>query len=136
VKVEQDGLSFLQFLDFLAKENLRFCDMHHRRQSLVVADRKKADVVINISRQDLFQELNKFEVLMRMSPTDFGKLSWIHQVQAWRGFPAAIDMGPDADERVLTRQQALRGPWPQGLLTERARRRIQRLYADDVARYL
>jgi len=135
VDVRRDGLCFQQFLDFLAKENLRFCDVHHRRQSLLVANTKKADAIINISRQDLFQELNAFEILMQMPPTDFEKLTWIHHVQAERGFPAAIDMGANADERVLTGQQAQRGPWPQGLLTTRARRRIQRLYADDVARY-
>lgn len=134
IDVQKDGLSFQQFLDFLAKEDLRACDPHHRMQSYSLTPGRSADVVINISRQDLFQELNAFELRMRMPPTDFANLSWIHELQKTRT-PKLVDMGPDPDRLVLTVTQALRGPWPMGLLTERARRHIEMLYAEDIARY-
>jgi hypothetical protein len=134
VDIPKDGLSFQQFLDFLKKEDLRACDPHHRMQSCSLMPGRLADVVINISHQDLFQELNAFELRMRMPPTDFANLAWIHQLQATRT-PKLIDMGPDPDQLVLTVNQALRGPWPSGLLTERSRSRIEILYADDISRY-
>jgi GT2 family glycosyltransferase len=134
VDVANDGLSFTQFIDFLAKENLRFCNPHHRVQSYSIAPGRFADVVINISRQDLYQELNAFEVRMGMPLTDFANLAWVHELQKTRS-PTLVDMGPNPDQIALTVTQAQRGPWPKGLLTERARRRIQTLYADDIARY-
>jgi O-antigen biosynthesis protein len=134
VDVANDGLSFTQFIDFLAKENLRFCNPHHRVQSYSIAPGRFAHVVINISRQDLYQELNAFEVRMGMPLTDFANLAWVHELQKTRS-PTLVDMGPNPDQIALTVTQAQRGPWPKGLLTERARRRIQTLYADDIARY-
>ena len=134
VDIAKDGLSFEQFLAFLKKEDLRACDPHHRMQSCSLMRGRRADVVINISHQDLFRELNAFELRMRMPPTDFTNLAWIHQLQATRT-PKLIDMGPDPDQLVLTVNQALRGPWPSGLLTERSRRQIEMLYADDISRY-
>lgn len=134
IDMAAQGLSFERFIDFLALEDLDFCDPHHRRQRHPLERVRQPDVVINASRQDLFAGLNAFEALAGMPPTDFTRLAWVHELQATREpQPAA----PPADPYrvVLTEDQARHGPWPQGLLTPEARERLAGLYAEDVALY-
>ncbi|HSI50734.1 MAG TPA: sulfotransferase family 2 domain-containing protein [Ideonella sp.] len=129
-----EGLSFQQFIDFLALEDLDACNPHHRRQCHAVERLHAPDVLINASRQDLFAGLNDFERRMGMPVTDFAGLRWLHDVQSKR-VPERADDGQPADQVVLTREQAKRGPWPHQLLTPLARERLTELYADDIARY-
>lgn len=129
-----DGLSFQQFIDFLTLEDLDRCNPHHRRQCHPVERLRAPDVLINASRQDLFEGLNDFERRMGMPVTDFPSLQWLHDVQSKR-VPRRADDGQPADQVILTREQAQRGPWPHQLLTPLARERLSELYADDIARY-
>ena len=134
INLRTQGLSFQQFIDFLEKENLDWCNSHHRRQKHPIEKIRSADFIINVSEQDLFTELNNFERLMKMPQTDFNQLKWIHELQAARVVPT-VDMGPDADLLILTELQAQRGPWPKNLLTQRARERLEKLFSEDIALY-
>jgi len=134
IDTDLDGLSFERYIDFLELEDLNYCDPHHRRQKHVLESLRAPDVVINASRQDLFVELNAFERRLGLTHTDFPALAWIHELQAGR-VPHNVATPGDAYRLVLTREQAQRGPWPQGLITADARRRLERLYAEDVALY-
>jgi len=134
INTQIEGLSFQQFIDFLEKENLDWCDSHHRHQKHPIEEIRPADFLINVSEQDLFTELNNFERLMKMPLTDFNQLKWIHELQAARVVPT-VDMGPDADLLILTGLQAQRGLWPKNLLTQRARKRLEKLFAEDIRLY-
>lgn len=134
VDTELEGLSFERFIDFLEHEDLRSCDPHHRVQCHPVERLRQPDMVINVSRSDLFAGLNAFERLVGMPETDFAALRWLHELQAKREVAAGEPPG-DAYRLVLTRQQALRGPWPRGLLAAPARARLEKLYAEDLHLY-
>jgi hypothetical protein len=134
VDIVRQGLSFQRFIDFLEAEDLDNCNPHHRRQKHPVETQRAPDFVINASRQDLFAGLNAFERQMGMPKTDFAALRWIHELQATR-VPHSVDMGGHPDRMVLTREQAQRGPWPQGLITPAARARLEALYAEDIQLY-
>ncbi len=132
--VEKHGLSFQRFIDFLEMEDLDRCDPHHRRQKNPIEDLRSPDFTINVSHQNLFEALNAFEKEMGMPLTDFPLLNWIHELQSTR-VPDYKNMGPDPDELVLQIEQAQRGPWPNGLLTTRAKDRLKHLYAEDINLY-
>jgi hypothetical protein len=132
--VEKKGLSFQRFIDFLEMEDLDRCNPHHRRQKNPIEDLRPPDYTINISRQNLFEALNDFEKEMGMPITNFSSINWIHELQATR-VPDYLNMGPNPDELVLKMEQAQRGPWPTGLLTPRAKQRLESLYAEDIDLY-
>lgn len=133
VELDLDGLSFDRYLDFLESEDLDRCDLRHARQRHPLEAQRPADLVLNVSRCDLLAGLNDFERLCGLPSTRFAGAAWLP------ARPEPLPVAAVADERpdrlVLTRQQALRGPWPQGLLTPAARERLARLYAADVAAY-
>lgn len=132
--VENHGLSFQRFIDFLEMEDLDHCNPHHRRQKNPIEDLRSPDYTINISRQNLFEDLNAFEKQIGMPITNFPSIKWIHELQATR-VPDYLNMGPNPDELVMKIDQAERGPWPTGLLTPRARQRLEVLYAEDISLY-
>jgi hypothetical protein len=134
VDTDVDGLSFERFVDFLEREDLQRCDPHHGVQCHPVERLRRPDMVIDVSRDNLFAGLNAFERLVGMPETDFAALRWIHELQARREV-AAGEVAGDPYRLVLTRQQALRGPWPAGLLTAEARTRLEKLYAEDLRLY-
>jgi hypothetical protein len=129
-----EGLSFERFIDFLEREDLQRCDPHHRLQWHPVEQLRRPDMVLDVSRQSLFEGLNDFERRVGMPLTDFQALRWIHELQAARA-PLAGPGAADAYRQILTQEQAQRGPWPQGLLEREARVRLERLYADDIRLY-
>jgi hypothetical protein len=134
VDVASDGLSFQQFIDFLELEDLYRCDPHHRHQKNPIENLRDPDCLINISKQNLFEGLNAFENKMGMPITNFSTIDWIHELQANR-VPEYSNMGPNPDELILTTSQAQRGPWPTGLVTPRAQKRLELIYSDDIKSY-
>ncbi|WP_141287496.1 sulfotransferase family 2 domain-containing protein, partial [Ideonella azotifigens] len=132
--IAAQGLSFQQFIDFLVLEDLDRCDGHHRRQCHALERMRAPDVLINVSQQDLYTELNAFERRQGMPVTDFAALRWLHELQSTR-VPNRVDDGRPADRVELTAAHAKFGPWPRQLLTPLARERLSALYADDIARY-
>ncbi|HEV8690168.1 MAG TPA: hypothetical protein VGQ91_07730 [Ideonella sp.] len=134
VDTDLAGLSFERYIDFLETEDLDRCDPHHRRQKHPLEAVRRPDVVINTSRQDLFDALRAFERDLGMPPTDFAQLPWIHELQASR-MPRSVPAPGDPYRLVLTREQAQKGPWPLGLITPQARSRLERLYQEDIQLY-
>lgn len=132
--VASQGLSLCEFIDFLELEDLTQCNPHHRIQTHPLERLRPADVTINVSRQDLFTELNRFEAHQGMPVTDFAQLQWLHDVQHTRT-PPLVNPAEDNYRTRFKRAQALRGPWPRNLLTEQAHQRLARLYAEDIQRY-
>lgn len=134
----RDGLSFSEFLSFLERINLEDCDPHYAIQRHPLEDRLKADYVINVSRENLFDRLNEVEAELKLKPTSLRDDSWVRRLRA-RDRPAhELNDCEGIYTRRLTREAARSGPWPNNdaLLTDDARRRIAVLYAKDIACYL
>lgn len=134
VDTDIQGLSFERYIDFLETEDLDSCDPHHRRQKHPLEAVRRPDVVINTSRQNLFESLQAFERKLGMPSTDFAQMHWIHELQASR-MPRSVPAQGDPYRMVLTRQRAQAGPWPLGLITPEARGRLERLYREDIQLY-
>ncbi len=134
IDVASRGLSFSQFIDFLEYEDIATCDPHHRQQVHPVEVIRPPDILIDVSRQALFSELNSAERQLAMPITDFRCLNWIHELQQSRAAPRAGLLG-NTYRQVLSRAQAQRGPWPSHLLNRRARERLSKIYAKDISLY-
>ena len=131
------GFSFMQFLDYIETLQLDSANVHIRPQFHPVEAELRPEFVINISRQDLFTELNKVEEAFALPRTDFHSLNWLHREADRKAKPGAFG-GNEADvvpfDRLAARGQK---PWPtyEQLLTPRARARIETLYARDFEAY-
>lgn len=134
IDIDEQGLSFERFIDFLEREDLQRCDPHHRLQRHAVEELRRPDSVLNVSRQSLFEGLNEFERSLGMPETDFQALRWLHELQAAREPRRGLIAG-DPYRQVLTGEEARYGPWPRGLLSSEAQLRLQRLYATDIRLY-
>lgn len=134
IDVAERGLSLNEYIDFLEKEDLRSCNPHHRIQKHPIEDIRAPDYVINISRSDLFEEINRFELSQGMPRTDFAALKWIHRLENKRAATRKPEI-PNAASRVLTRREVKGGLWPANLLNEEARQRLRALYATDIEAY-
>ena len=128
------GFSFAEFLNYLETIDLRRANVHHRLQRHPVEKSRPPDRVINISRQDLFAELNRLEADRSLPRTDFASLEWLHRREAERRAQTEPIVGPDIPERRFN-AAAVNGrrPWPdyEQFLDDRTRHRIERLYAPD-----
>ena len=80
----KEGFSFTRYLDFLETIDLRGPNLHHRLQFHRVERIKPPDRVINISRQDLLEELNRLEELRGMPSTDFAIFGPVLQTEEKR----------------------------------------------------
>lgn len=133
----EKGFSFAEFLAHLAKLDMRKTNGHQALQAHPVEDDAAMDDVINITRRDLFEELNRIEAEMAMAHTDFRALDWFHTTEVYRKARIAeIDSASVPDMR-LDRNAAHNGPWPDStlFLTEETRPLIGRIYAEDFERY-
>jgi hypothetical protein len=74
----RQGVSFRQFLDFAAAQNMRSVNLHLRPQVHSYERSCKPDTVINISNTDLFEQLNALEQRMGWPATDFKSIEWLH----------------------------------------------------------
>jgi hypothetical protein len=134
----KQGLSFQQFLDLLESLDLRKANPHLRPQYRRIELLRSPDITINISKADLFAELNKTERSFGLPVTDFGGLEWLMGMEQKR---KAKDMpidGERLDERPFSRRAALgSAPFPayEQLLTRAAKERIRRLYEIDFEAY-
>jgi hypothetical protein len=132
------GFSFLQFLDYVGTLRPRAAGAHLRPQFHPIETALRPEIVINISRQDLFAELNGVEDAFGLPRTDFRDLEWLLRREARRKAKEGAFKGEAADD-VLFDADAARGlkPWPDygQLLTPRARARIETLYARDFEAY-
>lgn len=129
--------SFREFVDYLETVDIARTNPHHRQQNQPIEAAFPATDVINITRQDLFTELNRFEASLGMPVTDFPALEWLHRTEHKR--KAAVGALEGAAEEMRLSRRAGRGEgfWPPTatLLTDEMRARLSRIYRADLDLY-
>ena len=128
------GFSFTEFLDVLGEVDLTRGNVHWKLQVHPVEALRRPERVINISRQDLFEELTRVEEEFGLPHTDCASLDWLHRQEARRkSRPDAAASGDSSDVPFTRADAEGQRPWPdyQRFLTPAVRRRIERLYARD-----
>jgi hypothetical protein len=137
-RLRKDGkFSFREFLDFLESEKIDKANTHHRQQLQPIERDFPPTDVINITRQDLFTELNRIEREMGLPATDFPALAWLHATESPRR-PFVASPGQEPYEMAMSRRSGLgEEPWPPTaeLLTDEARRRLAVIYRADLEAY-
>jgi hypothetical protein len=137
-RLRKDGkFSFREYLDFLEAEQIDKANTHHRLQFQPLEREFPPTDVINISKTNLFAELNRIEAEMGMPHTDFPNLEWLHATESSRR-PYVASAGASPYERPMTRHAALGNePWPPTaeFLTDEARRRLAVIYRADLEAY-
>jgi hypothetical protein len=132
------GVSFRQFLAFAATQNMRKSDSHLRPQVHRFEDHHKPNTVINISKVDMFEQLNALEQRMGWPVTDFKALAWLHQLESSRRPDCEPFEGEHVDEIPIVRGRPPRNtrfPAYGQLLTPAARSLIEQVYRVDFAAY-
>lgn len=128
------GFSFSRFLDYLETLDLDEANPHHKPQWHPIDADRVPDRIINISRQNLFAELNGAEAEFGLPHTPFDELDWLHAFEGKRKAKEVPFDGADVPDTPFD-EMAARGdkPWPKygQFLTEPIRRRIETLYARD-----
>jgi len=129
-------LSLSDFLDFLERLDLRIADTHHALQYHPIERWVRPRWIIDVTRQNLYAELNGVESAMGLPQTDFAHLDWLQQLHGKRDFHHRQPL-ERADTMPLTPAAARQGPWPAdaSLLTTATRGRIRRLYDADFRAY-
>lgn len=133
-----EGMSFLDFLDFTATLDMKVVDIHFRPQFHPYEGVRKPDRVINISKEDLFAGLNAFERDGGLPETDFEQFNWLHDMEGKRKAKPAAMEGEAFDRKVFNRHQVVKlGEFPsyEQLLTPEAKRRIEEIYKADFDAY-
>ena len=136
-ETRSSGFSFVEFLRFLAASKIDELNAHVRPQRKSIEPHLRIDRVINVSRQDLFTELNGFERDLGLPETDFAQLHWLHEVEQPRKVNR-IDFDGDVASVRLTPIFAKNGSdWPgnDAFLTDETRQLIRQIYAADFAAY-
>lgn len=134
----KEGFSFQKFLDLVVKVGFTESNPHYRPQTMRRDLIRKADYIINISKQDLFSELNAAVASRGMPPVDLGKINWLHSLEAKRKARTQTVEGENLDFQPFDRFAA-RGdkPFPtyEQLLTAGAKERIREIYGIDFETY-
>lgn len=133
----RSGFSFMELLRFLAVSKLDELDAHVRPQRKSIERRLRIDRVINVSRQDLFTELNAFERSLGLPATEFDRLEWLREVETPRKVNR-VDFDGDVSSVCLTPIFAEDGSdWPgnAAFLTATTRALVKQIYAVDFAAY-
>lgn len=132
------GVSFHMFLLMLERLDMQNVDTHYRPQFHPFERERKPDTVINVSRSDLFAELNALERRMDWPPTDFAAMEWFHAYErARRASPHPLS-GTDMFRTPIARgNPPAHTPFPEfvSLLTPPARALIESIYHDDFTAY-
>ena len=132
------GFSFQTFLDLLEQLDMRRVDIHIRPQFHPYEKSRKADRVINISKSDLFTEVNAFEAETGMPKTNFEDFNWLHMLESKRKAKQEPMEGDALDQIAFSLHQVTKlGQFPSynQLLTPAARERIERIYKVDFDAY-
>jgi hypothetical protein len=129
--------SFREFIDYLETVDIERTNTHHRVQFQAIEAKFPPTDVINITRQDLFTELNRIEAAMGLPVTDFPSLAWLHQHEHRRRPPLAEETGREYDLRPSRAAGRGHEAWPPtaALLTDDARERLARVYRIDLEAY-
>ena len=133
-----EGYSFQTFLDMVATLDMRRADIHFRPQFHLYENQRQPDRVINISKQDLFTELNAFESEAGIPKTDFTELNWLHELESKRKAKQEPMEGDTLDTLAFSRNQVAKlGVFPNygQLLTPEAKQKIEAIYKSDFDAY-
>ena len=133
-----EGYSFQTFLDMAAALDMRRANVHFRPQIHLYESQRKPDRVINISKQDLFTELNAFEAEVGLPKTNFADLDWLHDLEKKRKAKQEPMEGEAIDTTAFSRRQVKElGQFPDygQLLTPEARQKIEAIYKSDFDAY-
>src|SRR5579871_1911293 len=131
------GISFEQFLSLVESLDMTVADTHFRPQFHPFEHEREPDVTINVSRQELFSELNHLEQRMRWPRTNFASLGWFHAFEKSR-HPVPDQAVADAYNAVIARGSPPENtPFPkyESLLVPEARKRIETIYRADFEAY-
>lgn len=134
----ETGYSFQTFLDLLLQLDMQRSNIHFRPQYHSFEMTRTADRVINITKQDLFTELNQFEVDQGFGKTNFEDLNWLHNLESKRKAKQERVEGEGIDTVPYSRNQVTNlGMFPSydQLLTPEARQKIETIYKSDFAAY-
>ena len=134
----ETGYSFQTFLDLLLQLDMHRSNIHFRPQYHSFEMTRTADKVINITKQDLFTELNQFEVDQGFGKTNFEDLNWLHSLESKRKAKQERVEGEGFDVTPHSRNQVANlGMFPSydQLLTHEARQKIETIYKPDFDAY-
>lgn len=130
---DEHGITFRDYLSFLEASDVEKINAHHRIQRHPFERQLPSTEFINITKQDLFSELNAFERRMGLAVTDFHDLAWMHESEKRRARP--LKLGTDDAYDLPLTPKAGRGyepfPEPAALLVPEAKARIAKIYAAD-----
>jgi hypothetical protein len=132
------GVSFQMFLLMVERLDLGNVDTHYRPQLHPFEHERQPDTVINISKSDLFAQLNTLERRLGWPVTRFPSLRWFHELErARRTPPHPLSGAPLYGTPIVRADPATRTPFPEyeALLTPDARRRIALIYRVDFESY-
>ncbi len=132
------GYSFQTFLDMIETFDMTKVDVHFRPQFHPFETKRGIDRVVNISKADMFEQLNAFEEEQGWPRTDFAELNWLHNLESRRKAKQEPMEGEALDEVPFSRHQVKTlGAFPSyaQLLTPRARQRIEAIYKADFDAY-
>lgn len=132
------GFSFQQFLDLMGSIDLQTANVHFRPQFNPIEKIHKSDFTVNISKSNLFQQLNATALRWSLPATDFEGMKWLIELEKSRKAKETPIEGADIDHRAFNKAAARgRLPFPSydQLLTPTARARIESLYSVDFQAY-
>ncbi len=133
-----NGVSFHKFLLMVERLDMENVDTHYRPQFHPFERARRPDTIVNISKSDLFVELNVLERKMNWPLTDFASLRWFHDLERARRIPPIPPAGSETYRTPIRRgDPPSQTPFPEyaSLLTRDAKSRIESVYRDDFAAY-
>ena len=139
LSIEERGLSFSEFLDYLLRIDITTCNKHHAQQWHPIEEHVTLRKVINLDIESLAEALGAFEGEIGLEP--LAPHLRAHMLKEWghdsKRYQKRLEAesGAHAETR-FTREEA-RGAWPgyEAFLSSDARRKIERIYTKDFAAY-
>ena len=124
--------------ELLADIDMETVDTHYRPQRHPLESERKPDRVINISKSDLFAELNEVEKSAGWAQTDFASMQWLHALEKSRRAPPYPEVAADMFRTPIRRgnpKEQTAFPEYGSLLTPEAKTLIESVYRDDFTAY-
>ena len=134
----EEGFSIHKFFDLVEMLDLSNANPHFMPQTLPRELVRKADHVVNISRQDLFKGLNDAVASRGMTPVDLEQIAWLHDLERHRKAKTLPVEGDRIDEMAFGKAAARgRAPFPNydQLLTGSVKERVRKIFAIDFDTY-
>ncbi len=134
----RNGLSFIDFLDYLKKDHLNQSVNRVKPQFHSLERKHKPNLVVNVSKQSLAEGLHDFERLAGLQATDLTQMGCPGLMSDFSGKQyRQVTGGQPADETAFTKEMIRSGifPTPEQILTDAAKDRIRWIYRIDFEAY-